>query len=253
MSRTVAQNVYDDPEFFAAYSRLPRSRLGLAGAPEWPDVRALLPSLDGADVVDLGCGFGAFARWAGEQGAASVLGLDLSTRMLERARAETDDPRIHFEHSDLEQLRLGFASYDVAYSALALHYLADVLGFARTVNAGLRPGGRLVLTFEHPIFTAPGRPGFVEVGGRPVWPIDSYADEGARVTDWMAPGVVKHHRTLGTTLNALVDAGLVVRRVVEWTPTREQVTVCPDLTGERDRPMFVLVAADKPRLGTLRR
>ena len=33
------QNIYDDPAFFAGYSRLPRSREGLAGAPEWPALR----------------------------------------------------------------------------------------------------------------------------------------------------------------------------------------------------------------------
>jgi ubiquinone/menaquinone biosynthesis C-methylase UbiE len=37
-------------------------------------------------VLDLGCGFGAFARWAREMGADSVLGVDRSENMLARAR-----------------------------------------------------------------------------------------------------------------------------------------------------------------------
>ena len=32
------QNIYDNPEFFAGYSQLPRSREGLAGAPEMASV-----------------------------------------------------------------------------------------------------------------------------------------------------------------------------------------------------------------------
>ena len=57
----MAQNIYDNPEFFAGYSGLPRQVKGLDGAPEWPTVRAMLPDLAGKRVVDLGCGFGWFA------------------------------------------------------------------------------------------------------------------------------------------------------------------------------------------------
>ncbi|UPG74176.1 hypothetical protein MVG78_08660 [Roseomonas gilardii subsp. gilardii] len=66
----MAQNIYDDPEFFRGYSRLDRSVHGLDGAPERPAIQAMLPDLRGRRVVDLGCGFGWFARWAAEQGAA---------------------------------------------------------------------------------------------------------------------------------------------------------------------------------------
>jgi hypothetical protein len=41
----MTQNVYDDPEFFAGYSRPGRSVEGLAGAAEWPALRALLPDM----------------------------------------------------------------------------------------------------------------------------------------------------------------------------------------------------------------
>ena len=77
----MAQNIYDKSEFFAGYSRLPRSLHGLDGAPEWPAIRALLPSLAGKRIVDLGCGFGWFTRWASAHGAIRVLGLDLSENM----------------------------------------------------------------------------------------------------------------------------------------------------------------------------
>ena len=81
----MAQNIYDNPDFFAGYSQLPRQVLGLPGAPEWPAIRALLPDLRGRRVVDLGCGFGWASRWMRGQGAASVLGLDVSQNMIERA------------------------------------------------------------------------------------------------------------------------------------------------------------------------
>jgi hypothetical protein len=48
----MTHNIYDNEEFFAAYSRL----RGLGGAPECPTLRALLPDLRGCKVPDLGCG-----------------------------------------------------------------------------------------------------------------------------------------------------------------------------------------------------
>ena len=47
----MTQNIYDDPGFFEGYSRLQRSVEGLAGAAEWPAIRALLPDLDRKSVV----------------------------------------------------------------------------------------------------------------------------------------------------------------------------------------------------------
>ncbi len=239
----MAPNMYDDEAFFARYRQLPRSQRGLEGAPEWPDVQTLLPDLDGARVIDLGCGFGAFARWAVESGAAAVTALDGSERMLAEARRRTTSKEIEYRSADLELTTLPAARFDLAYSALVLHYLHDLAGFAQRVFAALRPGGSLVVTFEHPVYMAPHHPQWTEVEGRRVWPLDGYADEGLRVTDWMAPGVRKQHRTLGTTVNTFIDAGFVVRRLIEWAPTAAAVRADPALAAERDRPMFCLLSA----------
>lgn len=40
----MTQIIYDDKTFFAGYSSLPGSVHGLDGAPEWPVLRAMLPS-----------------------------------------------------------------------------------------------------------------------------------------------------------------------------------------------------------------
>ncbi len=69
----MAQNIYDDPEFFAKYAQLPRSAQGLEVAYEWPIFRALLPELSGVHVLDLGCSAGTMARRLREMGAGLVL------------------------------------------------------------------------------------------------------------------------------------------------------------------------------------
>ncbi len=239
----MTQNIYDDSGFFEGYSQLPRSVHGLAAAPEWPALRAQLPDMKGLRVLDLGCGFGWFCRWAREQGAASVHGVDVSERMLARARAETSDPAITYQRADLESFAIAPGSIDLAYSSLAFHYIRDLAGLFARLHAGLAPGGRFVFSVEHPLFTAPSRPGWVtDKDGKRTWPLDMYLGEGPRVTDWLAPGVVKQHRTVATYLTLLMQAGFALAFIDEWGPDAAQIAERPDWAAERDRPPFLLIA-----------
>jgi SAM-dependent methyltransferase len=242
----MTQNIYDTQAFFEGYRQLPRSVEGLAGAPEWPALKAMLPDPRGLRVVDLGCGFGWFCRWAADQGAAQVLGLDVSEKMLARAAADNAAAAITYARADLERLALPPAAFDLVYSSLALHYVEDLDGLLRTVHRAMVEGGRLVVSIEHPIYMAPMQPRWlIAADGSRSWPVDHYLVEGQRTTDWLAPGVVKQHRTIGTTLNLLIRAGFTVSHVEEWSPTDAQIAEQPVLAQERERPMFLLVSAVK--------
>jgi SAM-dependent methyltransferase len=226
----MTQNIYDNPDFFAGYSQLERSKHGLDGAPEWSTLVSMLPELKGKRVVDLGCGFGWFCRWVREAGAAEVLGLDVSASMLARAGETTADPAITYRQSDLDSLELPAASFDLAYSSLTLHYLEHLAELFATVHRALVPGGRFVFSAEHPLYTEPG---------------PDYLDEGPRTTDWLAPGVVKQHRTLATYLNLLIAAGFTLRRVEEWGPTRAEIAAHPEWKIDHRRPSFLLVSCTR--------
>lgn len=240
----MTQNIYDNPDFFERYSQLSRSVEGLEGAPEWPALRALLPDLRGLKVLDLGCGFGWFCRWAREQGAAQVLGIDVSEKMLARARADTSDPEVAYISADMERLEFSPALFDLIYSSLALHYIERLRELLAQAHRALVPGGRLVFSVEHPVFTAPAEPGWsINLGGRKTWTLDGYLEEGPRSTDWLAKGVIKQHRTLATYINTLLELGFTLTRIEEWGPTPEQIAVRPEWADERRRPPFLLVSA----------
>jgi len=242
----MTQNIYDNPEFFAGYSQLGRSIDGLDGAAEWPALRAMLPAMDGVKVVDLGCGFGWFCRWARQHGAAHVLGLDVSENMLTRARSATLDPAIDYAIADLERFDLPAASFGLAYSSLALHYVEDLDRLLGTVHRALVTGGRLVFSIEHPVYTAPSNPGWeTDAEGGKRWPIDGYLVEGPRRTDWFTKGVIKQHRTIAHYLNALLRHGFAILHVEEWGPTDAQIAARPVLADERERPPFLLVSAQR--------
>jgi len=242
----MTQNIYDTPDFFREYSRLERSQRGLDGAWEWPLLRSLVPDLQGKRVLDLGCGFGWFARWARQQGAASVLGLDVSLNMLERAEAMTSDNAIEFRRIDLEDAEFPASRFDFAFSALALHYVQNLPRIFKAVHLALCDEGRFVFSVEHPIYTASlNAQWLAQSNGMKTWPVDSYSNEGPRTTDWLAKGFTKRHRTFSTVINSLIDAGFVVGRVEEWGPTADQIATRPDLAEEKDRPLFLLVAAQR--------
>ena len=242
----MAQHIYDDPTFFEGYSRLPRSLDGLAGAGEWPRLQRLLPPMDGARVIDLGCGFGWFSRWARTAGAAEVLGIDLSTRMLQRAEHDTNDVGITYLQANLEHVELLPNSADLVYSSLTLHYLQDLPRLIAQIAAALVPGGVFVCSVEHPTYTAPSNAQWQRnANGSSVWPLDGYAREGVRVTDWLAPGVRKQHRTIETYVMALLGAGLRLTDLVEWSPTDADLVAHPEWDAERDRCPFLFLGAQR--------
>ncbi|MFM0551547.1 hypothetical protein P0D69_11320 [Paraburkholderia sediminicola] len=65
------------------------------------------------------------------------------------------------------------------------------------------------------------------------------------MTNCLAEGVVKQHRTICTLLNHLIGAGFTIARVDEWEPTEADLTARPELTEERERPMMLLVSASR--------
>jgi SAM-dependent methyltransferase len=242
----VAQNIYDDPDFFEAYSGLARQQRGLAGAPEWPVMRAMLPtSLEGARVLDLGCGYGWISRWAEQAGAARVVAVDISERMLARAADFAAGGRIEYVCADLDRFQPS-GRFDVVVSSLTLHYLADINRLLAATAATMPSGARLVVSCEHPIYLAPADPRFSEGPQFSEWPVSRYHVEGERRTNWLgAAGVVKYHRKIDTYFRSLTDAGFEVTDLVEWGPSDDDVAEHPEWAIELERPMILLLGATR--------
>lgn len=241
------QNKYDDAAFFAAYSKMPRSTEGLKAAGEWHALRELLPPLAGKRVLDLGCGFGWHCRYAAEQGAESVVGVDLSEKMLDRAKKTTDDPRITYMRAAMEDADFEPESFDVVLSSLMLHYVQSFEAAAEKVYRFLRPGGSFVFSAEHPIFTAYGNQDFYRgsAGEKLHWPVDRYFSEGARDAVFLGQPVVKYHKTLTTYINTLLRLRFRLTGLVEPMPDEEMLSSVPEMAEELRRPMMLLVSAVK--------
>ncbi|WP_316752831.1 class I SAM-dependent methyltransferase [Pedobacter gandavensis] len=241
------ENKYDDPDFFENYGQMPRSVGGLNAAGEWHVLQKMLPDFTGKNLLDLGCGFGWHCIYAKEQGADLVVGVDLSEKMLNIAKAKSEGLQIKYLQQAIEDIDFSKEEFDVVMSSLAFHYVKDFQSILQKINYCLKPGGTLVFSQEHPIFTARAEQDWIrnEKGEILHWPVDQYQEQGIRQTSFLGHTVVKYHRTLENIFNALIAAGFVIQQVSEPKPSKEAIAAWPEMEAENKRPIFLMIKAVK--------
>ncbi|MGI5896628.1 MAG: class I SAM-dependent methyltransferase [Oscillospiraceae bacterium] len=241
------ENKYDNPRFFEKYSRMDRSQKGLEGAGEWHVLKKMLPEFSGKRVLDLGCGFGWHCRYALEHGAAITVGIDISERMLARAKEMTCSDKAVYRCQPVEDYAYPENAFDVVLSSLAFHYVESFEEICEKVNRTLVPGGDFIFSVEHPVFTAYGSQDWIydQKGNILHWPVDRYFTEGRREAVFLGEPVTKYHKTLTTYLNGLLRSGFEIREVIEPMPEESMLDTVPGMREELRRPMMLLVSARK--------
>lgn len=240
------ENKYDNPVFFEKYGQMNRSKEGLTGAGEWETLRQLLPDFTGKRVLDLGCGYGWHCLYAAEHGAASVLGIDLSQKMLEIAQQKNTFSQVTYRRMAIEDIHFPTACFDIVLSSLALHYVESFDAVAEQVSHCLPPGGIFIFSVEHPVFTAQGPQEwhYDEHGNILHFPVDNYFYEGKRSAVFLGEPVTKYHKTLTTYTNGLLENGFELLNLTEPQPPAHMM----NLSGMKDemrRPMMLIVKARK--------
>lgn len=242
------ENPYDREPFFRQYSKMRRSEQGLAGAGEWHALKKLMPDFAGKRVLDLGCGFGWHCVYAAEQGALSVIGVDISLNMLAEAKRKTRAPQIQYIQAAIEDYSYPAEAFDIVISSLAFHYVASFDGICQNVWRCLVPGGDFVFSVEHPVFTAYGTQDWIyaDDGSIRCWPVDRYFSEGPRESVFLGEKVLKYHRTLTTYAGGLTGHGFSLSAVSEPEPDPSMLPL-PGMSDDLRRPIFLLMAAKKNR------
>lgn len=238
------KNIYDNKDFFEKYNQMNRSQKGLAGAGEWSTLQPMLPDFDEKDVLDLGCVYGWHDRYAVDNGAKSVIGVDMSEKMLDMARSKTETKKITYMHDDITKVNFNQNQFDVVLSSLALHYVPSFDKVVQQVSRYLKPQGTFIFSVEHPIFTAQGREewNYDNDGRIKDFPVDNYFYEGKRETDFLGETVVKYHKTLTTYLNGLLQNNFQITQVVEPMPPKNMMNLL-GMKDEMRRPMMLIVSA----------
>lgn len=103
----------------------------------------------GDAVLDVGCGTGRSTRDAARAAAPGpVLGVDLSSQMLEEARrraAAEGLANVSFEQADVQVHPFADGAFDVAISSFGAMFFADPVAAFANIRRALRPGGRLAV------------------------------------------------------------------------------------------------------------
>lgn len=237
-------NEYDNEKFFEEYAKMSRSKEGLSAAGEWHQLKPLFPPLEGKSVLDLGCGYGWHCKFAEEQGAAKVLGLDLSKKMIEEAKKRNLANQIEYRICGIEEYEYPENKWDLVISNLVLHYIEDIEEIFKKVHRTLKRNGIFLFNIEHPVFTAGvGQDWIYTREGTPqYWAIDDYFISGERNTHFLGCDVVKQHHTLTQILMGLLNNGFELKAVQEAEPPKEMMDI-PGMKEERRRPMMLLVKA----------
>lgn len=242
------QNIYDNETFFEGYQKLRERGVNANNLFEIPARFALLPDLKGLRVLDLGCGMGDDCMEYIRQGAKSVVGVDISEKMLEAAKEKNSDPNITYIRMPMEDIYKLEGEFDLVVSSLAIHYVEDYKGVLKNVNRLLVKGGVFVFSQEHPVNSSYGggeRWLKDENGIKTYSLLSNYGIEGERESTWFVDNVKKYHRTFSTVINDLIDAGFAVERLTEPAPTKEIIEKYPDYYDLYHRPDFLLVKAKK--------
>ncbi|MGG5372460.1 class I SAM-dependent methyltransferase [Enterococcus sp. AZ196] len=238
--------IYDNEKFFESYSQMTRSQQGLDGAGEWQTLKEVLPDFEGKRVLDLGCGYGWHCLYAAEHGATSVVGVDLSEKMLAVARKKNTFSNVTYLQASIDDVAFEPNSFDVVISSLAIHYIADFEKLAKNIANWLVAGGQLIFSVEHPTFTAEGSQDWFydEAGKIAHFPVDNYFYEGKRTAHFLGSDVTKYHRTLTTYLDNLLTNGFQLKRIVEPMPPKNMMHIS-GMKDEMRRPMMLIVRAEK--------
>ncbi|PWY85941.1 S-adenosyl-L-methionine-dependent methyltransferase [Aspergillus heteromorphus CBS 117.55] len=239
--------IYDDPAVYKQYEELVFSQQGLALHPEWTLMREMIGDVLGQNIVDLGCGFGWFCKWASDHGATLVHGIDNSSKILEKAQVVNSGPGITYERADLDEVVLAKEKFDLAFSSLTFHYVKDFDLLVEKIHGSLKSGGRFVFSIQHPIWTAPDGVSWQETAdGQHYWPLSTYCQEGPRISKWIANGVTVYHRTVHTHFAVLRKHGFEVLDVAEWMMQPGELPLGhPDHGKELHRPFWLIMSARK--------
>jgi SAM-dependent methyltransferase len=205
---------------------------------ERPATLSLMPDVTGQRVLDAGCGPGVYTEWLVEHGAL-VTAFDISPKMVAYARQRVGN-RATLRVADLGRplVFLEDGSFDIVLSALSLDYIENWLATFKEFERVLRPSGTLVFSCNHP---------FID----PLIDKESnYFATQLTTYEWRGFGIPikmpSYHRPLSAGINALLEAGFNLERLLEPLPTGQFKQTSPeDYQQLTRRPSFLCVRAVK--------
>ena len=229
------QNIYDNDVFYENFKGLRSDEINFNDVIETPIITSMLPDLKDKKILDIGCGMGQHAVQYSKAGAESVLGIDISEKMLGFARANNSADNITYLRLAFEELEQIDDRFDVITSSLAFDYSEDFGMLLKKIYALLEDGGYMVFSMSHPISTAYDgvydRYTRTKDGVRLYANLHNYGIEGERHFKWVVDDYEVYHRKISTLINCIASAGFIIEECQESTVPEEILKEHPDMFG----------------------
>jgi ubiquinone/menaquinone biosynthesis C-methylase UbiE len=165
-----------------------------------PALLSLMPTLNGLNVLDAGCGTGWFTEYFESQGA-TVTGLDISEKMVEKTRARVPNANV-IQANLAEPLKLEDTTFDLILSSLTLQYLESWTLTFTEFQRILKANGLLIFSVHHPFEE-------FQLSGKNYFEIEKRERKG---------GQVSFRRALSAMTETLYQTGFIVERLLEPLP-----------------------------------
>lgn len=202
------------------WSTIGNEVLGAVSLPKWgghlPSEHKLnlLGDLSGKSVLELGCGNGQSLKYVAELGAADLWGLDISEKQIERAQSflASQGVSANFVCAPMEEeCGLPTDYFDLVYSVYGIGWTTDLEATFKRIHSYLKKGGVFVFGWSHPIHKC------VSVENGKLIFSNSYFNEEWYCADMGNKEIMLSNRMLSTYINALVDSGFVIEKLIEET------------------------------------
>ena len=203
--------------------------------PDWgsffpsEDKLHLLGNLSGKKVLEIGCGNGRSLKYAADNGAAELWGLDISASQLGRTKDFLEAHKINAKLvcSPMED-KCGLPAdyFDLVYSVYGIGWTTDLDKTFQNIHSYLKKDGVFVFGWSHPIHKCVS----VE-NGRLIFS-NSYFNEEWYRAEMSDKEIMLSNRMLSTYINALADNGFVIEKLTEQTD-REKAMAAEDDFGRK--------------------
>ena len=224
-----------------------------------PAFLKFLGNVRGMNVLDIGCGDGDLTRIIANQ-ALNIIGIDISQKMIDKAKNLTLHDNVEYYQSSLESMPsiLKGKVFDCIYSYMVLCCIENINDFFSFSYDLLKVNGKLLLIIPHPCFN--NKPcewvtDEKESVARGLL-ISRYFDEESYIRKWDFCSTddkkkntmqeIRFPRTLSTYLNAIINSGFAIEKVIEPRPLKSLVTKLNKMNRWYDHvPCFMFIECHK--------
>lgn len=221
----MSHNFFDNEQLFDKYINMRYGKQNDTDKIERPAIFSLLPNnFNGLTILDVCCGYGQMTKFFADNGAKLVIGIDISKKMIDKAKKENNHKNIRYICNDAKNINAeSKGKYDLIYSSASFHFIDDLDILFKKFNMLLKENGKLVFSMQHPIMTANNEnPQWTmdEFGNPKYYNFKDYFCEGYKEGNWFSRDITAgvYHKQISTIINNLSDNNFFIEKMLEPAP-----------------------------------